>query len=66
MTTAETMNAADLINFLAALTIAADCTSLEDPRDTDRLDAEESVDFWWLVTPGSTCHLPDGRTLVRL
>lgn len=58
--------AADLLNFLAALTIAAGCVR-DDGHDTDDLaDAVESVDFFYLATPGGRLYLPDGRVLVRL
>ena len=52
------MNAINLINFLAVLTIIADASSREDAEDTEA--------FWWGASVGTRSHLPDGRTLTHL
>lgn len=51
----ETNNAETLLNFLTALTIAAD--------ELDRADAEDVVSAHFMASPGVMAHMPDGRVL---
>jgi hypothetical protein len=63
------MNASNLLNFLACLTIIATAvpSAAGEPASAEDLaDAHDMAAFWWSGSVGSQTHLPDGRSLTHL